>query len=119
MDTSVWVDHFRQNDDQLHQLLNNCKVCIHPMVIGELACGHLKHRKKILSLINELPHVEQAKHDEVLFFIERNKLMGKGIGLIDLHLLCSTLLSPSTLLWTRDRRLNNVAVELKVNFLNH
>ena len=68
VDTSVWIDYFRQNDVQLHQLLNNCKVCIHPMVIGELACGHLKHRKQILNLLCELPQCEQAKHGEVMFF---------------------------------------------------
>lgn len=96
VDTSVWIEHFRQNEVQLQQLLNNCKVCIHPMVIGELACSHLKHRKQILSLLCELPQSEQAKHEEVLFIIESNNLMGKGIGLVDLHLLCSTLLSAST-----------------------
>ena len=92
---------------------------LHPMVIGELACGRLKHRKKILSLLCELPHVKQVKHDEVLFVFEHNKLIGKGIGLIDLRLLCSTLLTPNTLFWTRDNRLNNVAEEFKVNFVNH
>jgi hypothetical protein len=89
------------------------------MIIGELTCGHLKHKKQILNILCELPQSKQAKHDEVLFFIESNNLMGKGIGLINLHLLCSILLSTSTSLWTRVRRLKHVAEELKVNFANH
>jgi predicted nucleic acid-binding protein len=36
-------------------------------------------------------------------------LFGLGIGWIDAHLLASAQLTPSTLLWTRDRRLRRAA----------
>jgi predicted nucleic acid-binding protein len=52
--TSVWVEHFRQNNIQLQQQLFNTHLCIHPMVIAELACGNLKNRKHILSSLDEL-----------------------------------------------------------------
>jgi hypothetical protein len=48
----------------------------------------------------------------VLAFIERRRLMGKGIGLIDAHLLASVVLTPSTRFLTVDRRLAAVATEL-------
>jgi predicted nucleic acid-binding protein len=37
--------------------------------------------------------------------------MGKGIGYIDVHLLASARLAGASL-WTRDKRLQSVAVEL-------
>ena len=49
---------------------------------------------------------------EVLFFIERNYLMGRGIGYIDAHLLASVTLSGAAGIWTIDRKLNSVAVQL-------
>ncbi len=50
--------------------------------------------------------------DEVVFFIERHALMGKGIGYEDAHLLASLTLDGTSRLWTRDRRLHGVAETL-------
>jgi len=109
VDTSVWIDHLRFSELQLITLLEHGRVSIHPMVIGELACGNLKNRKELLALLKNLPHAVEASHKEVFHCIEKNKLMGKGIGFVDSHLLASSLLSPNTVLWTRDRRLNDLA----------
>ena len=84
---------------------------IHPFIIGELACGNLKNRKEIISLLHALPHITKADDDEVLFFIEKHKLMGLGIGLIDLHLLASCKLGKASLL-TQDKRLRGAAGKL-------
>lgn len=119
VDSSVWIDHLRQKDVLLSQLLINHQVCIHPMVIGELACGNLQNRSSIIKLWKNLPHANQATHMEALHCLDKHNLFGKGIGFIDLHLLASTLLSPDTLLWTNDRRLKNIAVALKFNFSIH
>ena len=82
-----------------------------PFIIGELACGSLRRRAEVLLLLRSLPHVSVASHDEVLTLIERHRLMGRGIGWIDAHLLASAALS-NTLLWSRDRRLSEIAREL-------
>ncbi len=111
VDTSVWVEHFRQGDPTLAALLGRNEVQCHPFIIGELACGSLRRRSEALSLLRSLPHVPVASHDEVLTFIERHRLMGRGIGWIDVHLLASAALS-NTLLWSRDRRLSELAREL-------
>jgi predicted nucleic acid-binding protein len=112
VDTSVWVDHLRKGSVRLNSLLLNAGVLVHPFVIGELACGNLHDRNRILNLLDNLPASKMARDQEVLFFIEQNNLMGRGIGYIDAHLLASVSLSNPARLWTVDRNLHNVAVQL-------
>ena len=114
VDTSVWVEHFRSGSSGLEALLNEGQVACHPYVIGELACGNLKNRTGILSLLQELPRVIQADDDEILRFIEEHRLMGKGVGYVDIHLLASALLSRVTL-WTADQRLQELFVLLRAH----
>jgi len=114
VDTMVWIDFLRSGVPQLGELLESNLVCMHSMIVGELACGNLHQRKELLTLWTNLPGVVEASHAEVLFFLEENQLMGRGIGYIDLHLLASVALSPDTHLWTRNKRLYTVAAELKL-----
>lgn len=109
VDTSVWVEHFRVGNEALARLLDKHQVWIHPFVIGEIACCNLGNHEEILSRLGHLPAVPAATHSEALFFMERNRLAGLGIGYIDLHLLASASLAPPMRLWTRDRRLGTVA----------
>ncbi len=108
VDTSVWVDHLRRGDPALSALLNREEVECHPFIIGELACGSLRRRAEVLSLLERLPRVPVGSHAEVLTFVERHRLMGRGIGWMDAHLLASAALAQVPL-WTRDRRLSEVA----------
>ncbi len=114
VDTSVWVELLRSGCEQLEVLLNRGRVMAHPMVIGELACGHLRRRNEILTWLSELPQATQASHDEVLELINNHKLMGRGIGYVDAHLLAATMLTAPARLWTMDRRLQMVAKEMGV-----
>lgn len=104
-DTSVWIDHLRSGDADLRNQLEAGNIIVHPRVLGELACGVIPRREAVLSLIGRLPRVTVASDVEVLSFIETHRLMGRGIGLVDAHLLASVSLTPETLLWTRDRSL--------------
>ncbi len=81
------------------------------MVIGELACGNLGQRKEILSLLHALPAPGRVSDDEVLFFVEKHRLFGRGLGLTDVHLLASCKVS-NCRLWTLDRRLQKAANEV-------
>ena len=117
VDTSVWIDHLRKGNTRLNSLLLNATVLTHPFVIGELACGNLHNRNRILNLLGDLPASRVADDREVLFFIECNDLMGRGIGYIDAHLLASVSLSGAAGLWTVDRKLNDVAVQLGLSRL--
>ncbi len=113
-DTSVWVDHLRAGNVRLAALLEEGRVLCHSMVIGELACGRLARRAEILRWLRELPSAREASHGEVLRLIEQRRLMGRGIGYVDAHLLAASLLSAPARLWTHDRRLGRVAGELDV-----
>jgi predicted nucleic acid-binding protein len=114
VDTSVWIDHLREGLPSLVASLNQNSVLIHPFVLGELACGNLQSRQDILRLLANLPTAPKASDSEVLQFIEIHKLMGKGIGLIDAHLLASTALSTDAALWTHDKRLAQIAKKMKL-----
>ena len=112
VDTSVWVDHLRRGDARLAELLERGTVVMHPFVIGEMACGSLADRLAILELLQDLPAAVVAESDDVLGFIERHRLHGKGVGYVDVHLLASVMLTDGARLWTRDKRLRSVAQEL-------
>lgn len=116
VDTSIWVDHLRNGSPALAAALEREEVLTHPLVIGELACGTLKNRTEILQLMAALPVASVATDQEALELIERRRLMGKGIGYVDVHLLASATLTASTRLWTRDRRLLTVASDLRIAF---
>lgn len=115
VDTSVWVRYFRASDPLLRDLLENDYVASHPLVIGELACGNLKQRKATLESLQCLPQTSIIEFSEVLSFIERHHLYGRGLGWIDLHLLASTLLDRSKL-WTLDGPLRHAARTLHCAF---
>lgn len=115
VDTSVWVDHLRGGNRRLESLLDDGDVLIHPFVIGELACGALRNRDQVLALLQALPEVNTAEHSEVIAFLDRGRLYGRGIGWIDAHLLASARLSDAPL-WTLDRRLSRIAAALKMSF---
>ena len=112
VDTSVWVDHLRAGDPQLATWLERSDVVMHPMVLGELACGNLRDRETLLALWCSLPQLVVATDAEALFFLERNRLWRRGIGYIDLHLLASVSLHAGVRLWTRDKRLREAAEQL-------
>ena len=117
VDTSVWVAHLRDGNIGLEALLNEGRVAGHYFIIGELACGNLKNRSEILSLLHALPMAIHAEHDEVMELIETHSLMGKGLGYIDMHLLASALLTDAPL-WTLDRKLDRTASKLKKKYLS-
>ena len=112
VDTSVWVDHLRERDETLAELLDQALVLTHPFVVGELALGDLRQRAVVLDSLSNLAQAPVATDPEVLHFIEQNRLFGSGIGYIDAHLLAAVQLHAGTSLWTNDRRLRGVAERL-------
>ena len=113
LDTSVWVDHLRRGDALVVQVLESGQAAAHPFVVGELACGNLKSRARVIDLLQALPQLAMATDAEVLYFIERHKLMGRGIGYVDAHLLAAAVIGGS-FLWTRDKRLREIAAKMGV-----
>lgn len=112
VDTSIWIAHFRAADEALQGQLAAQNVLTHPFIIGELAVGQLSQRDIIVAELRRLPRSETASDPEVLHLIDQERLMGLGIGYIDAHLLAAVRLTRSATLWTRDRRLADVADRL-------
>jgi len=115
VDTSVWVEHFRSGNIGLENLLNEGDVACHLFIAGELACGNLSNRAEILSLLEALPLANHAEHAEVMYFIENYKLMGKGLGYVDMHLIASAVLSKVPI-WTLDKRLKDASSKLGLDY---
>lgn len=115
-DTSVWLDHLRSNDEQLSELLENEQILMHPMVIGELAMGNLANRQRTLEDFAKLPAIPVTTHEEVMYLVETNRLMGTGISYLDANLLASVVVHGDTALWSRDRRLKQTAAMFDVEY---
>jgi predicted nucleic acid-binding protein len=115
VDTSVWVDHLRQDEPELRRLLERGQVVCHPFVIGELAMGSMKNRNAILGSLSDLPTAEIARDEEVLHFVSAHALFGYGIGYVDAHLLAATQLTSGSSIWTHDRRLQEIATKLSLS----
>ncbi|MGY4535500.1 putative nucleic acid-binding protein [Pseudomonas sp. TE3786] len=110
VDTSVWVDHFRNGNNGLIKLISLDLAMTHPMVVAEIACGTPPApRAATLHYLSLLRACNQASLVEVIDFIEHEKLYGLGCGLVDLTLLASALITPGTQLWTLDKRLAELA----------
>ena len=116
LDTSVWIRHFRESSDEVVRLLNDELVVSHEYVVAELACGSLKSREETISYLNALVTLPTVSITEAMILIETRALSSRGIGLVDVQLLASTLISPDTQLWTRDNHLHDVATELGIAY---
>ncbi len=113
VDTSIWVDHLHRRNTSLIELMSHGEVATHAMIVGELALGTVADRSSFLRAISRLTRLPTARHDELLLLVDTRHLYGRGVNLVDAHLLASVLISDSVV-WTRDRRLQAAAAELDV-----
>ena len=113
-DTTVWIDHFRRENAEMRRRLEKKNIAIHPFIVAELALGSLRERTKTLAWLDKLPRVPVAQLSEVRQMVEMCSLHSRGIGLTDASLIASCLIHPSTLLWTKDKQLSNVAESLGI-----
>jgi len=116
-DTSVWVAHFRRANPVLQSLVRMDHVLCHPLIVLELACGTPPApRERTLDDLKKLQQAVVATTDETLALIEREQFHNSRCGAIDMALLASALLTPDTLLWTIDKKLDALAARLSVAF---
>ena len=113
-DSSIWIDHFRNNNNHILQLVQEKRLLIHPFVIGELALGSLAGRREVLADLQKLSRATTALDAEVMMMIERDQLYGKGIGYVDAHLLASARLTADCKLWSKDKRLRALAEQFNI-----
>ncbi|MGH7724854.1 MAG: type II toxin-antitoxin system VapC family toxin [Candidatus Eiseniibacteriota bacterium] len=117
VDTSVWIDHLRKGNAHLVDLLEGGQVLVHPFVIGELACGSLHNRSEILRLLQQLPGAALADQTEVLYLLETERLYGRGLGWVDVHLLAAARLS-AIRIWSLDSALSSAASSLRLAYVH-
>ena len=116
VDTSVWVDHFRHRNPALVDLLEQDRVRVHPLIVGEIACGTPPLRNRTLADLRSLQPTCEASIEEVIDWVDRESLYGAGCGLIDLLLLASALMTTGCTLWTLDKRLGGLAERFAVSY---
>jgi predicted nucleic acid-binding protein len=118
VDTSVWVRFLANRQPfarTLDRLLENDDVAGHEFVYGELLVGDRGGRRKLLSGYALMPQLDRLAHEEVVEFARERRLLGLGLGWIDIHLLASAIAS-NGLLYSADNRLVEVANQLGVAF---
>jgi predicted nucleic acid-binding protein len=105
-DTSVWVDYFRgkEIESYLSKLLSEERIVLHPWVVGELMLGFLKNREQVLRSLDLLPKLNVYEIQDLIDFVESEKLYGLGLSLIDVQLLYASLIEDCPI-WTLDRQL--------------
>ena len=101
----------------LQSLAGTDRLLTHPLIVLELACGTPPApRDRTLLDLRSLQPAVVATIDETLALVEKERLHDTGCGAVDVMLLASTLLTPTALLWTDDRKLLALALHLGVAF---
>ncbi len=125
VDTSIWIRSLADRAPyrrELDRLLALDAVVGHELIYGELLIGDRGGRRKLLEAYERLQQATAIPHREVVEFVRRRGLHGRGVGWIDIHLLASAIVE-RVRLWTADPRFSAVATELgvgyeRVGFLN-
>jgi predicted nucleic acid-binding protein len=116
VDTSIWIRFLAGTEPYasgLDRLLSDDEVLGHDFVYGELLIGDRGGRAKLLAAYKVMRQAALVANPEVVEFVRRRKINGRGIGWIDAHLLASAIVAHSTL-WTADRPLAAVAQDIGV-----
>lgn len=116
VDTSVWIDHLHRAEPRLQTLLAEDLVATHDGIIEELALGSIRQRGAVIALLSALTRVPRLRHDELVLFVEREQLWGRGLSAIDVQLLGSARLARAAI-WSRDKRLVAAAADLGVELM--
>ncbi len=114
VDTSVWIRFLAGREpfaSRLDTLLDRDDVVGHEFVFGELLIGDRGGRLKVLDAYQKVDQAHTLAHAEVVAFARARKLLGRGIGWIDVHLLGSAV-ADRLAFWTADRRLEALALEV-------
>jgi predicted nucleic acid-binding protein len=112
VDSSVWFEYFKRNDpyyQEVQRYLDTLSVKILGPIIGEILQGALNQKE--LNFIKT--HIQYVPKIEMRDLFERageysfdNKLISKGIGLIDACLIYATI-ETNSILWTLDKKIIN------------
>ncbi len=111
VDTSVWIDQFRSPLAEFSTLGRQKLLMIHPFVIGELAVGTFTDWRRAVDSLRRMSRTEIVTEDEFFAFVGENRLMGTGLGFVDIHILAAAI-SSGHRVWAHDKRLATQAERL-------
>lgn len=112
IDTSVWIEYFKGNEkylDFIQKLLEKNEILTIELIFAELLQGARTGKEvEMLKSYFELIPKTEIENLYILAgeFSRKEKLISKGIGLIDSCIITATIFSDSRL-WTLDRKIQN------------
>ncbi|MBV9157728.1 MAG: PIN domain-containing protein [Acidobacteriaceae bacterium] len=118
VDTSIWIRFLANREPYapaLDELLSLDEVAGHELIYGELLVGDRGGRRLFLAMYERIHRAAAISHREVVEFVHRRKLYGRGVGWVDVHLLASALVA-RFYLWTADSRLAALASEFNIGY---
>lgn len=118
VDTSVWIRALGNHmpyKPELDRLLATDQVAGHELVYGELLIGDRGGRRKFLDSYQRIEYAISVPHEEVVQFVLKRNLHGRGAGWVDVQLLASAIVDHFPL-WTADRDVATLAIELGVGY---
>jgi predicted nucleic acid-binding protein len=115
-DTTVWIEHLRSNQNffqKTTQLLESREVLAVECVFGELLQG-VKNKYEEELILNYWEHLPKVNYEAIMIeagiYSSENKLIDKGVGLIDTVILLSAIKSDSKI-WTLDTKFLKIIPE--------
>ena len=123
LDTSVWIEHLRNNQiyfPRISKLLENREILAVECVFGELLQGVKKRSEKDI-IMDFWKYLPKENHENIIIhageYSAQNKLMDKGVGLIDAIVLMHGIKSNSKI-WTLDTKFLRIMPEALKYFDN-
>jgi predicted nucleic acid-binding protein len=117
LDTTVWIEFLKNNEDYyspISALLENRKVLAVECIFGELLQG-VKNSYEEEILLNYWKYLPKKKYEDIIIeagnYSSKNKLLSKGVGLIDAIILMHGMKSGSKI-WTLDKKFQSVIPEM-------
>jgi predicted nucleic acid-binding protein len=120
VDTSVWIRFLAGREPYasgLDDLLTRDDVTGHDLIFGELLIGDRGGRATLLRAYALMHHAAVVPHAEVVEFVRRRRLSGRGIGWLDVNLLASALVG-GLRVWTADARFAAAVEDLQLSYQN-
>ena len=114
VDTAIWIDHLHKAEPELVELLSLDEVGCHSLIAQEIARGSVRQREVVLDLLANLYQFPAIEHREILHLADRHRLWGRGLSVIDVHLMAAVAVTPGSALWARDKRLKSACSDVEV-----
>jgi predicted nucleic acid-binding protein len=116
LDTTVWIEYLKNNHEYyslIAPLLEQKEVMAVECIFGELLQG-VKNKYEEEMILNYWKYLPKETYDEIIIeagnYAYKNKLLDKGVGLIDAIILMHGIKSNSKI-WTIDKKFRKIIPE--------